>query len=359
MTFLSRYQEVSATTDQVDSTDTLQSTIYLLGVLGEYGTLLSEIKKYRRDGDAYTGFTEHVSEELGDVLWYLVAVARKLGVDIARIDGQKEVVARDLDPALFSLGGHLSRLVSQFNSDAVERLELEKSISNALGEMRTISIYLGLELEDVAEANIRKITDRWHRLPGTAACCYDGTMPMEERMPRQATIKFIQRTKGDGASVILQSKGINVGDRLTDNAREDDGYRFHDAFHFANAAILGWSPVTRALFRCKRKSDPKTDEVEDGARAQIVEECISLQVFSYARERSYLKGLGSVDQDLLQRIKPMVKGLEVARRSTWEWEVAIIRGYEVFRSLREHQGGVVRFDADARSMEYLERLTGD
>ena len=39
-----------------------------------------------------------------------------------------------------------------------------------------------------------------------------------------------------------------------------DDYRFHDAFHYAYAAILGWSPVTRALFRLKRKSETDVDE---------------------------------------------------------------------------------------------------
>ena len=359
MKWLSRYQKMSATTDQVDSADTTQHLIHLLGVLGEYGSLLSEIKKHRRDGDAYTGFAGHVSEELGDMLWYLFAVARKLGVDIASMDYDFGVVEEDLDSALFDLGSHLSVLMKQFNSDAVERVELERTFFNALCELEAVSSHLGLRLEDVAEANLQKTTDRWRKAPDTPAFCYDGELPTEEQLPRQLTIKFIERPKGDGAAVVLQAKGINVGDRLTDNAREDDGYRFHDAFHFANAAILGWSPVTRALFRCKRKSEPITDEVEDGARAQIVEECISLQVFGYARERSYLEGLGSVDQDLLQRIKPMVKGLEVAQRSTWEWELAIIRGYEVFRRLREHQGGVVLFDAETRSIEYLGRIAGD
>ena len=38
------------------------------------------------------------------------------------------------------------------------------------------------------------------------------------------------------------------------NNRRDDGYRFHDVVHLAYAAILGWSPVTRALLDCKRRS---------------------------------------------------------------------------------------------------------
>ena len=165
MTFLSRYQKISATTDQIDSTDTRQSTIYLLGVLGEYGTLLSEIKKYRRDGDAYTGFTEHLSEELGDTLWYLVALTRKLGVDIASLDSELEVVDSDFDSLLFDLGINFSMLVTQLNANEVDRSELKKAISSALRNMRAISTCLGLKLEDVAEANIRKTTDRWSRSP--------------------------------------------------------------------------------------------------------------------------------------------------------------------------------------------------
>jgi hypothetical protein len=41
--------------------------------------------------------------------------------------------------------------------------------------------------------------------------------------------------------------GVFIGDPLTDNIRDPDGYRFHDVFHFARAAILHWSPTFRAL----------------------------------------------------------------------------------------------------------------
>ncbi|MGW7530630.1 hypothetical protein ACWGJ5_46485, partial [Streptomyces sp. NPDC054783] len=34
-------------------------------------------------------------------------------------------------------------------------------------------------------------------------------------------------------------------------ARVEDDYRFHDAFHLAHAAVLGWSPVSRFLLGCK------------------------------------------------------------------------------------------------------------
>jgi hypothetical protein len=48
--------------------------------------------------------------------------------------------------------------------------------------------------------------------------------------------------------------GINIGDRLTDNAMRADDYRFHGAFHFAYVAVLTWSPVIRALFRLRINS---------------------------------------------------------------------------------------------------------
>ena len=48
----------------------------LLGLVGEVGSLVSALKKKRRDSDGYFGYEDAVLEELGDVLWYISAVAR-------------------------------------------------------------------------------------------------------------------------------------------------------------------------------------------------------------------------------------------------------------------------------------------
>ena len=69
--------------------------------------------------------------------------------------------------------------------------------------------------------------------------------------------------------MILRCNGVNFGDRLTDNIEDPDWYRYHDIFHFAYMVHLAWSPVIRALLHCKRKSQPKIDEAQDGARAII------------------------------------------------------------------------------------------
>ena len=51
-------------------------------IIGEAGSLASVIKKHQRDGDAYANFDEHLLEEAGDVLWYVVTIASRLGIEL-------------------------------------------------------------------------------------------------------------------------------------------------------------------------------------------------------------------------------------------------------------------------------------
>src|SRR5437588_10412050 len=55
----------------------------LLGLVGEVGSLVSALKKKRRDTDGFFGYHDAVLEELGDVLWYMSAVARRGGTSLA------------------------------------------------------------------------------------------------------------------------------------------------------------------------------------------------------------------------------------------------------------------------------------
>lgn len=56
----------------------------LLGLVGEVGSLVSALKKKRRDTDGFLGYHDAVLEELGDVLWYVSAVARRGGISLGR-----------------------------------------------------------------------------------------------------------------------------------------------------------------------------------------------------------------------------------------------------------------------------------
>jgi hypothetical protein len=165
----------------------------------------------------------------------------------------------------------------------------------------------------------------------------------------------LKEVEDNGRTVIHTFvNGSRVGDNLTDNAYERDGYRFHDVFHFSYAAVLGWGPIVRVILSCKRKSDPVIDEVEDGGRAKVIDEAVSALVFAYARDHDFFKGITSVDRDLLRDIQRMTAHLEVAACTTREWERAILQGFEVWRHIKEQNGGVFIADLDERSIR-LER----
>src|SRR3984893_19186860 len=84
-----RYQKEALRTDRVPardgSDDVLSLIVPMLGLAGETGQLLSEYKKHLRDGEAHRLFKERVSEELGDLLWYVANVASKFDLSLSDI----------------------------------------------------------------------------------------------------------------------------------------------------------------------------------------------------------------------------------------------------------------------------------
>ena len=150
----------------------------------------------------------------------------------------------------------------------------------------------------------------------------------------------------------ISSEGAQLGNDLTDMNYDDDGYRFHDAFHLTYAATLGWSPVARSFFKTKRDSNPRVREIEDGGRAVVIEEAISALVFDYARKQRFLDGVPHLDFELLRSVQGFVSHLEVRTRTVDEWEKAILRSYQIWRQLRDHQGGVVHLDLPARTIDF-------
>lgn len=295
------YQARALETDQVPgSTDAIKLGVTdgdtgktllvpMLGLAGEAGELLSEYKKYLRDGAAHRLFRERITEELGDLLWYVANVASKFEIP----------------------------------------------------------------LDDVASGNLAKIRARWTGIHEATTIGFDTKFPDAERIPRQFELCITELRDGDRVMMRAEVDGVPLGDTLTDNAHAADGYRFHDVFHAGYAAVLGWSPVLRANLKRKRKSEPLMDEVEDGGRAAVIEEGISAMVFNYARSHNWLAGVSTVDYALLRTIAGMTSHLEVSVRSAGEWEAAILQGYEVFRAVVQNEGGRVSADLDARRITYL------
>lgn len=181
---------------------------------------------------------------------------------------------------------------------------------------------------------------------------FDANFPEMEQLPRKFTVNFDTVLTGSKSKTRVSINGLQVGDVIDDNSREDDSYRFHDVFHYTFATVLGWSPCTRSMLKRKRKSDPSVDDVEDGARATITEEAISLMIFNKAKKKNFFQNDSKISRALLDNIKEMTSPFEVNDRSRKEWENAILKGYELFRELTKNKGGKIHFDMLNRSATY-------
>lgn len=286
------YQRRAATTDILPPDD---FNLPLLGLAGEIGGLAAELKKRQRDALGYRGFKDEVREELGDVIWYAAALARRCG----------------------------------------------------------------LALSQVLEANLAKAQQLYdqptlpppHRL-------FDEDYPSSEQIPRAIDITFVEAIESPNDSTdplpvvrIYRDAGA-VGDPLDDNSYDNDDYRYHDAMHIAHMAVLGWSPIMRRLLGAKRRSRPDINRIQDGGRAAVIEEGVTAYIYSIATEHSYFESGDRVPADAIKACRKMTSHLEVSARSAADWEYAILAGYDLFRQLCRHRSGTVHADLLSRSVSF-------
>lgn len=261
---------------------------------------------------------------------------RDVAVHLLGLVGEAGSVATEYKKILRDGPGHVTG-----------KARLREELGDVLWYTATLATHLELDLDDVAQANLEKTADRWLRRSQDP---FDDHFPENEQLPRHARITFTTTSHHDRPAVQMSCDGAWGGDVLTDASHNDDGYRFHDVFHLAHAAVLGWSPVTRKLLGRKRRSSPHVDEAEDGGRAIVIEEGIAALVFAYASSHDYLRTVQRVDTQLLQTIRDLVAPLEVAARSNADWERAIFTGYRVWNHLRDSDGGVIVLDGDAQTL---------
>jgi hypothetical protein len=227
---------------------------------------------------------------------------------------------------------------------------LTEEFGDILWYLTSLCTHYGLTLQEVAESNAVKAAGFFSAGLPTK---FDALYPKDERLPRKLTVHFSEKNvTGRGVVVKMTINGITIGDALTDNAAADDGYRYHDVFHLAFAGVLGWSPVIRALLKVKRKSNQQIDEVEDGARALIVEEAISVFLFNRAEEHGWYRDPEAVDIALIKLIKQLSSGLEVGVCTAKQWKKAINQGYAAFEKLTMNRGGVITADLDLQDLSY-------
>ncbi|RYY28724.1 MAG: pyrophosphatase [Sphingomonadales bacterium] len=379
---LDGYAAQAAQTDQRRGSAAL--SFALLGLFGETGSLLSVAKKKQRDRASYLGYADAVVEELGDVLWYLSSLARRSRIPLSAVgkaaldhSGANEADAalnfHALQPAhmplireptvsfertLLQLAGGVGELVRGYDAAMPRRRQDRlRKLADVMRCLIGAATEAGVTLEAAAVKNLHKIFDRWPNKRDFPPPFDDGLLP-EETLPRQMTIDLFERQIHGKDYVFQRSNGVYVGDRLTDNSAVPDDYRFHDVFHYAYAAVLGWSPVLRSLLRLKRKSLPAIDEAEDGARAILIEEGITSWLFGQAQQLRYFDGVrrGELPLDMLKGVREFVAGYEAERCPLWLWEEAILEGYAAFRFLCEKRQGRVMIDFKNRRLRVREMV---
>ena len=228
------------------------------------------------------------------------------------------------------------------------RNELREEFGDLLWYLTSLASLYKIPLQEIAQANAQKAESLY--LEGELPR-YDSEYPELQRLPRAFVAKFTELPSEERVLVKITMAGVSV-DALTDNAHEDDGYRYHDVFHCAYAAVLGWSPVIRKMLGRKRKGNAKVDEVEDGARAAIVEEAVSVFIFNQASERGWYEDAASIDIGLLKMVKRLTDGLEVRSSTAKQWKSAVFQGYKAFRELRANNGGEVEVNLDEQRVTY-------
>lgn len=276
-------------------------------------------------------------------------------IDGYQLEAHKTAKSRDIEVftlGLFGEAGSVASSIKKLKRENTAAKVVTEEIATELGDVlwyvAEIATQYDLKLSDIAARNLEKSKYLFHGTDDRL----DAKAPETERFPDKFSLTF----EPSGAKVHIRVNGETFGDPLDDNAHDDDGYRFHDVFHFAYMTRLGWSPVARKQLGLKRRYDPQIDRVEDGARSVFLEEGISVFVFNQNTRTdegiSAFSDRRNIPFSVLSAIKIMTKGLEVRNRDITAWRDAIALGFQMFDRLMAHDGGRVSCDLNAKRMRF-------
>jgi NTP pyrophosphatase (non-canonical NTP hydrolase) len=372
---LDEYQRCAVQTYRGPDSRAEKGHFLLLGLFGEVGSLLSELKKKQRDRSAYLAYASSSLEETGDVLWYLANFVDHCGFRFTRVSVlpsndafsaappryfkdierqaplfQEPAAPSHVQASLLKLAETVGALIARSRTPVADE-ELVSSLAEIFAQLVSASNDAQVNLTHAANLNLDKLLGRWP-LRRAWGPLLDAGNERSEQFPRLMCVRFEERFVNSRLYVYQSVNGEYIGDPLTDNSAQEDDYRFHDIFHLAFATFLTWSPVLRSFLKVRRISRADINEQQDGARAKITEEGISNWIFSHGLRHEAFAHVDSLDFALLKTIAHMVKGYEVQVQAPWMWECAILEGFRIFRSLRAHRGGLVTADLEARRLSF-------
>ena len=207
------YQRLAKDTDQTPGNGEFRTALQVLALQSKIGDLSGVFKKYFRKQASQRALDTTIDRAIGDILWYLSAIAssRNLPLDDIAQHNLLRVRRRygEPDPNLFD-----PRQV---------RIDF---LREAFPDDLCFDFYC---FDDLAGRKIMQVR-------------------------------------------VIGPDGQPIGDDIDDNEYKEDHYRYHDALHIAFMTFIGWSPVMRKLPSVKRKSSEIIDRIEDGAKARDIEE---------------------------------------------------------------------------------------
>lgn len=218
--------------DGVSNTDRLSKSDLrpvLMGLFGEVGSIMAPAKKLHREGNAYIGYRAAVEEEFGDTLWYLAALATRLGINLVDIFSQAVqgenttiiVAASDvIDAPLVHLSSlkvpdELDTALIELGKASAELLALNHDRDNDSGLLTEfVKKYLcalqsaGISFAHVISGNLAKTQGRFLKPDISSLPLFDAVFEEDERLPDNFSIKIIQRKNGRS---YLQWNGVFIG----------------------------------------------------------------------------------------------------------------------------------------------------
>lgn len=269
----------------------------------------------------------------------------------------------------------LQQLAAQLSRDFLPNMEMglnhevrPKDPVDALGEIiwhlsALASIY-EIRLSEIVRLTQDKATFRNpEKNPGPRH------KEIKPNFPEKFDVHFVAQGERKAKMFLVEGNTPikQLGAELTDNDHDGDGYRFHDVMHVAFSVHLGWSPNLRTFMGLKRKSDNAIDEIEDGGRAKILEECVILEVHLLAEKlmksfpdsndnafESPFRYENALSFDFLRRLHELCKGHEVAKNPKQDWEKAIREGYDCYIKLKQNNGGIISAEMSPPRVSFIE-----
>ena len=160
--WLSEFAALAAKTDRFAGKND-HAALLAAGLFGEAGSVVAELKKARREREAYPVYRERMLEEVGDFLWYFARLAEVLTPGLV---GELQLPA-NLAPAAdgvqltvhldfcASVGDVLAAISTSRHADMASLLRRTWTLLTVLSDNANIGLH------DAAERNTAKNKSRW------------------------------------------------------------------------------------------------------------------------------------------------------------------------------------------------------